>query len=403
MSDDTQNPQVPGYDPNSQGPAIPPPPAFPGAQGDAPAFPGGTPDLPQPQFGAQQPQPQQPYGAPQQPQQPPFGTQPQQPYGAPDQSQFGAPQQPQYTQPQYGQQQPVTTGFEQNPFGASATPYGSDAQPTEQYTQPYGQPYGQDQYGQPYGGGAGGQYPGGPQYPQGGGEPPKKRMPAWLWIVIGVAVLAIVGLVVALIFAFSPKDGGGDAEPKPKPTATAEAGGEGGEEGNDPEPEETEDGGDSTPSGKKIGIDDEWDTPDSEFVLKSGSDWSGKNGMFDSGDCSIFTFAMSTWDPIKDERKATEDAMTPIGKSKSILDYDQVTTEIDSVWIEDANGNQVEFLARYIEISTDMGFDMTEIEFVRVSASAEQEFQGTYQCYDKTDIKKTVDVIGENIVLKESD
>ncbi len=96
--------------------------------------------------------------------------------------------------------QPVYPGYT-DPAYASQAPYG----PT--YQAPYVPPpterlpaYGYDPY-------ATGQY--GAQYPP--GEPPDRpepggpRSPRWLWIVAAVAVLAVIGLVIALVIVNSSK------------------------------------------------------------------------------------------------------------------------------------------------------------------------------------------------------
>ncbi|WNG85948.1 MmpS family transport accessory protein [Mycobacterium sp. ITM-2016-00317] len=87
-----------------------------------------------------------------------------------------------------------------DPAYASQAPYGqpyqppSAPQPTERL--PAYSPYGYDPY-------ATGQYP--PQPPHSpGGEPPKDpKPPRWLWVVAGVAVLLVIGLVIALVIVKS--------------------------------------------------------------------------------------------------------------------------------------------------------------------------------------------------------
>ncbi|MCV7062908.1 hypothetical protein H7I76_26095 [Mycolicibacterium vaccae] len=88
-----------------------------------------------------------------------------------------------------------------DPAYASQTPYGqpyqppSAPQPTERL--PVYSPYGYDPY-------ATGQYP--PQPPPGPGDeqPPKDpKPPRWLWVVAGVAVLMVIGLVIALVIVKS--------------------------------------------------------------------------------------------------------------------------------------------------------------------------------------------------------
>ncbi len=90
-----------------------------------------------------------------------------------------------------------------DPAYASQAPYGPPYQPppaprpTERL--PAYTPYGSDPY-------ATGQYP--PQYPPGyGAEPPPEepKSPRWLWIVAGVAVVTIIGLVIALVIVNSSR------------------------------------------------------------------------------------------------------------------------------------------------------------------------------------------------------
>lgn len=89
-----------------------------------------------------------------------------------------------------------------DPAYASQAPYGPPYQPppaprpTERL--PAYSPYGSDPY-------ATGQYP--PQYPPGyGAEPPEDpKSPRWLWIVAGVAVVTIIGLVIALVIVNSSR------------------------------------------------------------------------------------------------------------------------------------------------------------------------------------------------------
>jgi Mycobacterium membrane protein len=90
-----------------------------------------------------------------------------------------------------------------DPAYASQAPYGPPYQPppaprpTERL--PAYSPYGADPY-------ATGQYP--PQYPPGyGAEPPPEdpKSPRWLWIVAGVAVVTIIGLVIALVIVNSSR------------------------------------------------------------------------------------------------------------------------------------------------------------------------------------------------------
>ena len=87
-----------------------------------------------------------------------------------------------------------------DPAYASQMPYGPPYQPPAP-TRPLPgyPPYGYD----PYAGG--GQYP--PSYPPGqGGEPPEPdgpKSPRWLWVVAGVAVVTVIGLVIALVIVNS--------------------------------------------------------------------------------------------------------------------------------------------------------------------------------------------------------
>ncbi len=89
-----------------------------------------------------------------------------------------------------------------DPAYASQAPYGAPYQPppprpTERL--PAYSPYGYDPY-------ATGQYP--PQYPQdpGSAPPPEgPNSPRWLWIVAGVAVVMVIGLVIALVIVNSSR------------------------------------------------------------------------------------------------------------------------------------------------------------------------------------------------------
>jgi hypothetical protein len=95
---------------------------------------------------------------------------------------------PGYTDPAYANQAPYGPTYQAPPPPA----------PTERL--PAYSPYGYDPY-------ATGQY--GPQYPS--GEPPQPpspegpKSPRWLWIVAAVAVLAVIGLVIALVIVNSSK------------------------------------------------------------------------------------------------------------------------------------------------------------------------------------------------------
>ncbi|MGK2868297.1 MAG: MmpS family transport accessory protein [Mycobacterium sp.] len=91
-----------------------------------------------------------------------------------------------------------------DPAYAAQSPYGT--RPTEAlpaypaYDQPaYGYDQSVGQYGQ-YGSGP---Y-GGPPPPPGGGEPPEPPgTPRWLWIVAAIAVVTVIGLVIALVIVNS--------------------------------------------------------------------------------------------------------------------------------------------------------------------------------------------------------
>ena len=118
--------------------------------------------------------------------------------------------------------QPLGPGYPQypdypDPAYAGKYPYGPTYQalqvpdPTRQLP-PYS-PYGQD----PYATGQYGPYPPG-EPPQG---PPPPKSPRWLWVVAAVAVLLVVGLVIALVIANSSKQETVVAPPPmPEPTKT---------------------------------------------------------------------------------------------------------------------------------------------------------------------------------------
>jgi Mycobacterium membrane protein len=114
--------------------------------------------------------------------------------------QSGFPDEPNPTQP-LGDTYPGYT----DPAYASQAPYGHPYQapaapdPTAQL--PAYSPYGYD----PYSTGQYGQYGG--QYPPGGpGQPPppddQPKSPRWLWVLAVTAVLAVIGLVIALVIVY---------------------------------------------------------------------------------------------------------------------------------------------------------------------------------------------------------
>lgn len=135
---------------------------------------GYTQDIPQPPAGYAPGAQQQPYG-----QQPPAGyyapDAPQQPYGY-QQAGYQQPQQPQ--QPPYGQPQ----GGYQQPYGQQQ-PYGYQQPQQGGYQQPPQPPYPPAGYQQPYG------YQ---QYPYQGAQPPAKKR-TWLWVLIGVLLVLMLG------------------------------------------------------------------------------------------------------------------------------------------------------------------------------------------------------------------
>ena len=95
---------------------------------------------------------------------------------------------PGYTDPAYASQAPYGPTY-QPPAGPAPT------EPLPGYP-PHGyDPYATGQYG--------GQYPpGGPPRPP---EPDGPKSPRWLWIVAGVAILTVIGLVIALVIVNSSK------------------------------------------------------------------------------------------------------------------------------------------------------------------------------------------------------
>ena len=86
-----------------------------------------------------------------------------------------------------------------DPAYASQAPYGPTYQPPTQRLPSY-PPYGYDPYGT-------GQY--GPGYPPGDPhEPPppeEPKSPRWLWLVAGIAVVTVIGLVIALVIVNSSR------------------------------------------------------------------------------------------------------------------------------------------------------------------------------------------------------
>ncbi|BBX15705.1 hypothetical protein CRI77_12920 [Mycolicibacterium duvalii] len=101
-----------------------------------------------------------------------------------------------------------------DPAYASQTPYGPayQPQPTEQL--PYAS-YGYDPY-------ATNQYPPPPGYGTEPPEPDGPKSPRWLWIVAGVAVVTVVGLVIALVIVNSSRQDSvmAPAPSRPEPTFT---------------------------------------------------------------------------------------------------------------------------------------------------------------------------------------
>ena len=156
---------------------------------------------------AQQPPGQQPPPQPSQPQDPYAVRQPEQPWGQQPQNrpqQLGQPwgQQPQnpYQQQQSGQPQSGQPWGQQpqSPYQQPGQPWGQQPQnPYQQPGQPQpGQPWNSpNPYGDPYGA-------------PGGAVPPKKRSLTWLWILLAVVALAIVGAVVLIINLLSGPDSG---------------------------------------------------------------------------------------------------------------------------------------------------------------------------------------------------
>ncbi len=87
-----------------------------------------------------------------------------------------------------------------DPAYASQAPYGPAYQgPTPTEHLPAYSPYGYDPYATGEYGQYGGQYP-----PAGSGEPPpdEPKSPRWLWVLATTAVLAVIGLVIALVIVY---------------------------------------------------------------------------------------------------------------------------------------------------------------------------------------------------------
>ena len=103
---------------------------------------------------------------------------------------------------QWGERNSGYSGYS-DPAYASQTPYGPPYQQPAQAPQPTERLPAYPQYGyDPY---ATGQYP--PPSPQGyGAEPPQEpKSPRWLWVVAGVAVVLVIGLVIALVIVNSSR------------------------------------------------------------------------------------------------------------------------------------------------------------------------------------------------------
>ncbi|MHA0288220.1 MmpS family transport accessory protein [Mycobacterium sp. C3-094] len=122
----------------------------------------------------------------------------------------------------FGGGYPTYPGYSDPAYAGQAYPPPTGYRPTEQLP-PYS-PYGYDPYGT-------GQYPPGPAYGSGpaayGGEPPPPpedpKPPRWLWVVAGLAVLTIIGLVIALVIVNSSRQQTvmAPAPVAPEPTATS--------------------------------------------------------------------------------------------------------------------------------------------------------------------------------------
>ncbi len=125
----------------------------------------------------------------------------------PDPTQPSGPSYPGYHDPAYAGQSPYGPPYQQPPPTDATrqlppySPYGYDPYGTAQY--------GTGQYGPPYA-------PGEP--PEG---PPTPKSPRWLWVVAALAVLLVVGLVVALVVVNSGKQDTVVAPPPmPEPSMT---------------------------------------------------------------------------------------------------------------------------------------------------------------------------------------
>lgn len=91
------------------------------------------------------------------------------------------------------------------PAGGAAGPYGAPAEGSPYGAPPAGTaPYGVPAAGAPYGAAPPGGAPGAPYGGPGGpyGAPPKKKSLAWLWILLGVLGLLIVGGIIAAVMFF---------------------------------------------------------------------------------------------------------------------------------------------------------------------------------------------------------
>jgi MmpS family membrane protein len=129
---------------------------------------------------------------------------------------FG-PSNPGPPDPAYAGQPPFGPGYQAPPTPDPTrqlppySPYGYDPYGTGQYaTDPYGTgQYGTGQYGPPYPAG---------EPPEG---PPSPKSPRWLWLVAALAVLLVVGLVIALVVVNSSKQDTVVAPPPmPEPSMT---------------------------------------------------------------------------------------------------------------------------------------------------------------------------------------